>query len=196
MHHEEDLQKRIQNSWCKQTCINSITSLLDTVFCPVTSRHFTQEGTIMIQIFLKHKSSHSLRVLPLLPSGPALLWAFGMADCFLSPWARQRTKDKVNRQAISLLLTCTHNIQWKINGKEMNRPGVISHVASLLFSEIGPFWTHLRTLQLQSQWPHLSPRKCLPPVDLVDDVHLCLTRHPALKKEEKITDSDMNSEQA
>lgn len=34
------------------------------------------------------------------------------------------------------------------------------------------------------------------PVSLVDDVHLCLTGHTALKNEEKITDSDVNSEQA
>lgn len=41
-----------------------------------------------------------------------------------------------------------------------------------------------------------SPHKCFPSVDLLGDVLLCLTRHSALKKEEKIADSDVDSDQA
>lgn len=195
MHHEEDLQRRIRNSWCKQTLINSITAFQDIVFlsCPFkalyTRSHYCHPNFPEAQELPQAQSPPS-------PSFGACL-GLGVWDgwlCFLSPWARCHTKDKMNRQAPSLLPTCTCNIQWEINAKERKWPGVTSHAASLQFSKTGPFWTHLRTLQLQSQWPHLSPLKCFPPVDLVDDVHLCLTRHPTLKKEEKITDSDVNSE--
>lgn len=42
--HEEDLQKMVQNGWCKQIWISIIVSVLDIGFCPVPSRHFTKKS--------------------------------------------------------------------------------------------------------------------------------------------------------
>lgn len=120
-----------------------------------------------------------------------------MSPLFLSKalhWGQDRQAQHLSAAQLNLYDEKV-NSEMKTIKNETNWPGVISHEASLLFSETGPFRTYPRMLQLQIQWPRLSLLKCLPPVDLVDDVHLCLTRHPALKKGEKITDHDVNSEQ-